>query len=221
MARYAIFEFLVYVSLPAAAAAVVAVWFCFIYSTKCCSKFAALPHCRCRPASSGNRVINAWNFHNRNEFPAPAPAPAPAASQARKHARSSLTISPRPTPPAFPSYSEPSCRDLATPLVVAALITNASRWPRVKSSWPSCAKQTKTSLVQELQQRERERAKGRGSELAGRQQQSYGKTSTRLARTGEAFNCTSADRIRVGVGVRVRVKRSVVLADTGMAKLAN
>lgn len=151
---------------------------------------ASLPHCRCRPASSGNRVINAWNFHNRNEFPAPAPA----ASQARKHARSSLTVPHSPhTPPAFPTYCAPSCRDLATPLAVvvavAALITNASRWQ--KSSWPSSAKQTKTSNVQELQQRAKRQRAG------GRQQQSYGKTSTRLARTGEAFNCTSADRIRV------------------------
>lgn len=57
------------------------------------------------------------------------------------------------------------------------------------------AKQTKTSLGPGVAaQRAENEARGKGEE-EGRQCQSYGKTSTRLVRTGEAFNCTSADRI--------------------------
>lgn len=105
---------------------------------------ASLPHCRChclcRPASSGKRVINAWNFHNRNEFRASA------ASQARKHARNPLTIHHLTSISLYLPQAKLQSGDLATPLLlVVALITNASCWQ--KSSWPSCAKQTKTSLV--------------------------------------------------------------------------
>lgn len=88
--RYAIFEFLVYVF--AVALVVVAFGFALFIAQ---NVVASLPRCHslCFPASSGNRVINAWNFHNRNEFPAAA------ASQARKHARNPLTIHQLPSPP--------------------------------------------------------------------------------------------------------------------------
>lgn len=168
---------------------------------------ASLPHCRChclcRPASSGNRVINAWNFHNRNEFPAPA------ASQARKHARNPLTIH-HLTSPLISFYllqAKLQSGDLATPLLlVVALITNASCWQ--KSSWPSCAKQTKTSLVPGVAAY---RGEGKGRKVD---------SARAMARQAHAL-CEQVKRLtvrrRIGserteVEVGVRVKRSLVLA---------
>lgn len=114
----------------------------------------------------------------------------PARQGSTRGTRWPFTISPPPSISFYLLQAKLQSGDLATPLLlVVALITNASCWQ--KSSWPSCAKQTKTSLVPGVAAY----IHRRGERGQGRQCQSYGKTSTRLVRTGEAFNCTSADRI--------------------------
>lgn len=133
----------------------------------------------------------------------------PAASQARKHARNPLTIRHLSfPPPSLPTFKLQS-GDLATPLLVVvavALITNASCWQ--KSSWPSCAKQTKTSLGPGVAaQRGEKQDRGRGGDSArvmARQAHALCEQVKRLT----VRRRIGSDRTEVEVGVRV--KRSLV-----------
>lgn len=131
----------------------------------------------------------------------------PARQGSTRGTRWPFTISPPPSISFYLLQAKLQSGDLATPLLlVVALITNASCWQ--KSSWPSCAKQTKTSLVPGVAAYilRGERGKVDSARVMARQAHALCEQVKRLT----VRRRIGSERTEVEVGVRV--KRSLVLA---------